>query len=235
VQWIFDTVIWLMSLAKPDNLQAMLNLGGPAWVGYIILFAIIFAETGLLVGFFLPGDSLLFSAGFLASTGRLEIFLLIGLLIVAAIVGDALNYFLGLQTGEHIFEKGRLKFVKHEHLLAAKGFYDRHGGKAIVLARFVPLVRTFTPFVAGVARMRYRDFVFFNVVGGVGWVTSMSLAGYFLGQIPLVQQHFEKFVVLIIIISVMPMVIEGLKHWYTGRTTPDSLVASVVPPEEPEG
>jgi membrane-associated protein len=234
VQWIFDTVIWLMSLAKPDNLQAMLNLGGPAWVGYIILFAIIFAETGLLVGFFLPGDSLLFSAGFLASTGRLDIFLLIGLLIVAAIVGDALNYFLGLQTGEHIFEKGRLKFVKHEHLLAAKGFYDRHGGKAIVLARFVPLVRTFTPFVAGVARMRYRDFVFFNVVGGVGWVLSMSLAGYFLGQIPLVQQHFEKFVVLIIIISVMPMVIEGLKHWYTGRTTPDSLVASVVPAEEPE-
>jgi membrane-associated protein len=223
-----------MSLAKPDNLQAMLNLGGPAWVGYIILFAIIFAETGLLVGFFLPGDSLLFSAGFLASTGRLDIFLLIGLLIVAAIVGDALNYFLGLQTGEHIFEKGRLKFVKHEHLLAAKGFYDRHGGKAIVLARFVPLVRTFTPFVAGVARMRYRDFVFFNVVGGVGWVLSMSLAGYFLGQIPLVQQHFEKFVVLIIIISVMPMVIEGLKHWYTGRTTPDSLVASVVPAEEPE-
>lgn len=234
MQWIFDGVVWLMSLAKPDNLQAMLNLGGPAWVGYVILFAIIFAETGLLVGFFLPGDSLLFSAGFLASTGRLDIFLLIGLLIVAAIVGDALNYFLGLQTGEHIFEKGRLKFVKHEHLLAAKGFYDRHGGKAIVLARFVPLVRTFTPFVAGVARMRYRDFVFFNVVGGVGWVMSMSLAGYFLGQIPLVQQHFEKFVVLIIIISVMPMVIEGLKHWYTGRATPDSLVASVVPAEEPE-
>jgi membrane-associated protein len=112
VQWIFDTILWLMSLAKPDNLLALLNLGGPPWVGYLILTAIIFAETGLLVGFFLPGDSLLFSAGFLASTGRLDIFLLIGLLIVAAIVGDGVNYFLGLQAGEHVFEKGRQGFLR---------------------------------------------------------------------------------------------------------------------------
>lgn len=232
MKWIVENVQWLMSLAKPDNLLALLNLGGPWWVGYSILAAIIFAETGLLVGFFLPGDSLLFSAGFLASTGHLNIVGLIVLLSAAAIIGDALNYFLGLQTGEHVFEKGRLRFVKHNHLLAAKAFYEKHGGKAIVLARFVPLVRTFTPFVAGVARMRYRDFVFYNIVGGIGWVISMSLAGYFLGRIPLIQQHFEKVVILIIVVSVLPVAIEVLKHWWTGRTTPDSLVASVAPPVE---
>jgi membrane-associated protein len=236
MSWIVENVTWLMSLAKPDNLKNLLNLGGPWWVSYCILATIIFAETGLLVGFFLPGDSLLFSAGFLASSGLLNIVGLIILLCVAAIVGDALNYYLGLQAGEHVFEKGRLWFVKHSHLMAAKAFYDKHGGKAIVLARFVPLVRTFTPFVAGVARMRYRDFVFYNVVGGIGWVTSMSLAGYFLGSIPIIQRHFEKVVILIIVISVLPVVFEVLKHWWTGRTTPDSLVASVIPAvDEAEG
>lgn len=235
MKWILDGIQWLIGLAKPDNLLALLNLGGPWWVGYAILTGIIFAETGLLVGFFLPGDSLLFSAGFLASTGRLNIVVLIGLLSVAAILGDAVNYFLGLQTGEHVFEKGRLWFVKHSHLMAAKAFYEKHGGKAIVLARFVPLVRTFTPFVAGVAKMRYRDFAFYNVVGGIAWVISMSLAGYFLGSVPIVQRHFEKVVVLIILISVLPIAIEVFKHWWTGHTTPDSLVASVTTVvEEPE-
>jgi membrane-associated protein len=232
MQWVIDWISWLMSLAKPANLSAMLSLGGPVWVGYLILATIIFAETGLLIGFFLPGDSLLFSAGFLASTGELNILVLITLLSAAAILGDAVNYYLGLQMGEHVFEKGRLRFVKHSHLMAAKAFYEKHGGKAIVLARFVPLVRTFTPFVAGVARMRYRDFVFYNILGGLGWVISMSAAGYWLGRIPFVQRHFEKVVVLIILISVLPIAIEVIKHWWTGRTTPDSLVASVVPATE---
>lgn len=235
MNWLIENVQWLISLAKPDNLRALVNLGGPWWVSYLILFAIIFAETGLLVGFFLPGDSLLFSAGFLASTGVFNIGGLIALLCVAAIVGDATNYYLGLQMGEHVFEKGRMRFVKHSHLMAAKAFYEKHGGKAIVLARFVPIVRTFTPFVAGIARMRYRNFVFYNVVGGIGWVISMSMAGYWLGRIPIIQQHFEKVVLLIIVVSVLPIVIEAFKHWRTGHTTPDSLVASVVPPtEEPE-
>lgn len=235
MSWLLENIQWLMSLAKPDNLKGLVNLGGPWWVSYLILATIIFAETGLLVGFFLPGDSLLFSAGFLASTGVFNVSGLIVLLCVAAIVGDALNYYLGLQMGEYVFEKGRLRFVKHSHLLAAKAFYEKHGGKAIVLARFVPLVRTFTPFVAGVARMRYRDFVFYNVVGGIGWVCSMTTAGYFLGRIPIIQQNFEKVVIGIVVVSVLPIVIEVFKHWRTGHTTPDSLVASVVPTaEEPQ-
>ena len=232
MSWLLENIQWLIGLAKPEHLRALVNLGGPWWVSYLILAAIIFAETGLLVGFFLPGDSLLFSAGFLAGTGVFNITGLIVLLCVAAILGDAVNYYLGLQMGEHVFEKGRMRFVKHSHLMAAKAFYEKHGGKAIVMARFVPIVRTFTPFVAGIARMRYRDFVFFNVVGGIGWVISMTAAGYWLGRIPLVQQHFEKVIILIILISVLPIVFEAIKHWRTGRTTPDSLVASVIPPSE---
>ena len=152
---------------------------GPVWV-YAVLFAIIFSETGLLVGFFLPGDSLLFAAGLLSSQPEIGINIVvlnIGLMI-AAIVGDAVNYSLAKQMGERVFEKGRLRFVKHDHLMAAKAFYERHGGKAIVLARFVPFVRTFTPFVAGVAHMRYRDFAFYNIAGGMAWVFSMTMAGY---------------------------------------------------------
>ena len=146
----------------------------------------------------MPGDSLLFAAGFLSSQGVFEIGLLIVALSAAAVVGDAVNYYLGLQMEEHVFEKGRLRFVKHEHLLAAKAFYERHGGKAIVLARFAPFVRTFTPFVAGVARMGYRRFAVYNVVGGIGWVLLMSLAGYWLGNIKFVSEHFEQVVLLIV-------------------------------------
>ena len=232
MQWMIDSIKWLLNIAKPENLLALLNLGGPWWVGYLILATIIFAETGLLVGFFLPGDSLLFSAGFLASTGKLNIVGLIFLLSIAAIVGDAVNYYLGLQTGEHVFERGRMRFVKHKHLLAAKAFYEKHGGKAIVLARFVPIVRTFTPFVAGIGRMSYRRFALYNIVGGIGWVLSMTLAGYFLGQFLWIKENFEKVVIGIILISVLPIVIEAIKHWRTGHTTEDSLVASVVPPVE---
>src|ERR1700730_8370676 len=188
---LIDGIKWLVGLAKPENLQALVNMGGPWWVSYAILAAIIFSETGLLVGFFLPGDSLLFAAGFLSSQHVFDVTGLIVVLSVAAVVGDALNYYVGCQMGEHVFERGRVRFVKHSHLMAAKAFYERHGGKAIVLARFVPLVRTFTPFVAGVAQMSYRRFAIYNIIGGVGWVASMTLAGYWLGQIPWIQSHFE--------------------------------------------
>src|SRR5215475_6121912 len=141
---VIEWIQYLMGLAKPENLQNLVNLAGPWWVGYLILFAIIFSETGLLVGFFLPGDSLLFAAGLLASQDVFNIGMLIGVLCVAAVLGDGVNYYFGLQMGEHVFERGRLRFVKHSHLMAAKEFYERHGGKAIILARFVPLVRTFT-------------------------------------------------------------------------------------------
>lgn len=217
MRWIIDHILELMKLAKPENLQAMLDkIGGPMF-GYALLFAIIFSETGLLVGFFLPGDSLLFAAGALSSQQILDVGTLLLLLTAAAILGDAVNYYLGLQTGEHVFEKGRIRFVKHEHLLAAKEFYERHGGKAIVLARFVPLVRTFTPFVAGVARMGYRQFAFYNIIGGVAWVFSMTLAGYFFGQIPFIKEHFEHTVLLIVFVSVLPIAIGILKSWLAKR------------------
>ncbi|MBS0210707.1 MAG: VTT domain-containing protein [Planctomycetes bacterium] len=203
---------WLMDLRKPDNLRELVTSVGVLWC-YGILFAIIFSETGLLIGFFLPGDSLLFAAGFLASQEIFDIVTLNVVLMIAAITGDALNYFIGLQMSEQVFEKGRLRFVKHHHLMAAKEFYERHGGKAIVLARFVPLVRTFTPFVAGVGRMGYLQFALYNIVGAVGWVFSMSVAGYFLGQIPLIKNNFEAAVITIVIVSVLPVVWGAFKHW----------------------
>jgi membrane-associated protein len=218
--WLIENLKWLVSLAHPDNLREFVNLGGPWWVGYLLLAAIVFSETGLLVGFFLPGDSLLFGAGFLASQGVFNIAGLVALLTVAAIVGDAVNFYVGLQTGAHVFEKGRLRFVKHSHLMAAHAFYERYGGQAIVLARFVPLVRTFTPFVAGVARMSYRQFAVYNIVGGAAWVISMTAAGYWLGQIPIIQKNFELVIIGVVILSVMPIVIKGAKHWLSTRGAP---------------
>lgn len=220
--WLATILEWmkwlLVELPKPDTLKQIVAMLGIAKV-YAVLFGIIFAETGLLIGFCLPGDSLLFAAGFLAG-GQAPVFDIVVLnvgLMIAAIVGDAVNYFLGRQMGEYVFEKGRLRFVKHEHLMAAKDFYEKHGVMAIVIARFVPIVRTFTPFVAGVSRMGYANFAFYNIVGGIGWVLSMTLAGYFLGQIPFVQTHFEKFVYLIVVVSVLPMVIGIAKGWWNRR------------------
>jgi membrane-associated protein len=218
IRWLYDQVMWLISLADPERLGELVQAIGPFWV-YAVLFAIIFSETGLLVGFFLPGDSLLFAAGLLSSQPEVGISILVlnALLMIAAVVGDAVNYALGRQMGARVFEKGRLRFVKHEHLMAAKAFYERHGGKAIVLARFVPLVRTFTPFVAGVARMRYSHFAIYNIAGGIGWVFSMTMAGYLLGNIPFIREHFEKVVLLIVFISLLPILIGGWRHWSAKR------------------
>jgi membrane-associated protein len=213
IDWTIESIKWLMGLAKPENLKTLVNMGGAWWVSYAIMTAVVFSETGLLVGFFLPGDSLLFAAGFLSSQDVFNIYVLNACLMVAAVVGDAVNFGLGLQMSEHVFEKGRMRFVKHSHLMAAKAFYEKHGGKAIILARFVPLVRTFTPFVAGVARMSYRQFAIYNIIGGVGWVLSMSLAGYWLGQVQVVRDNFETVVILIVIISVLPVAIGGFRHW----------------------
>ena len=218
---VINAIKWLIGLAHPENLRALVNLGGPVWVGYLVLSAIVFSETGLLVGFFLPGDSMLFAAGFLASQEVFNIVALNAALIAAAILGDAVNYYIGLEMGEYVFERGRLRFVKHSHLMAAKEFYERHGGKAIVLARFVPLVRTFTPFVAGVARMSYQRFLVYNIAGGVGWVISMTLAGYFLGQIPWIQTNFELVVIGIIVVSVLPVASGMVRHWLIPKPSPE--------------
>ncbi|HMQ10651.1 MAG TPA: VTT domain-containing protein [Oligoflexia bacterium] len=175
------------------------------WLSYPILFAIIFAETGLLIGFFFPGDSLLFITGFAASTGILNIVWLNILLIIAAIVGDTVGYFLGRTSGDRIQFKDNSLFFKKSHLEKTQAFYNKHGGKTIVLARFVPIVRTFAPFVAGMANMNYKKFVSYNIFGGIAWITSMTMAGYFLGNVPIIKQNFEKAVLLIIFISLIPV------------------------------
>ncbi len=226
MQIVIEWLKWLIGLANPDNLQKAVNLWGPPWIGYLVLAAIIFSETGLLVGFFLPGDSLLFAAGFLASQEIFSIVPLVLILSVAAVVGDAVNYQIGKQMGERVFEKGKLRFIKHSHLMAAKAFYEKHGGQAIILARFAPLVRTFTPFVAGVAKMNYRQFVVYNIVGGVGWVVSMTVAGYFLGQLPWVKANFEKVVLGIVFVSLLPIAIGA---WNARNSTAE------VPPENESG
>ncbi len=201
-----------MSLAEPETLRALVN-SGAWWIGYLALFAIIFSETGLLVGFFLPGDSLLFAAGLLASQDVFNVGALIVLLSVSAVAGDAVNFYVGLQMSERVFERGRLRFVKHSHLMAAKEFYERHGGKAIILARFIPLVRTFTQFVASVGRMNYTRFVVYNLLGGEGWIASMTLCGYWLGQITWIREHFELAVLGIVAVSVLPIAAGALRHW----------------------
>jgi membrane-associated protein len=185
------------------------DMGG--WL-YLVLFAVIFCETGLVVTPFLPGDSLLFAVGALAATAGspLSLPLLAVLLIVAAITGDAVNYWIGYLIGPKVFQREDSWLLNRRHLLRAQGFYDRHGGKTIVLARFIPIVRTFAPFVAGVGRMRYRRFWLFNAVGGVAWVLLFLLGGYQFGTTPLVQRHFHLVILAIIFLSVLPIGIEWL-------------------------
>ena len=177
---------------------------------YAILFAIIFAETGLVVTPFLPGDSLLFATGALAATGPLNVWFVIVLLTAAAIIGDSVNYSIGARLGPQVFD-GRSRFFKREHLERTNQFYEKYGGKTIIIARFVPIVRTFAPFVAGIGAMNYTKFITYNVVGAVLWVWGITIAGYFFGNIPVVQDNFGLVVIAIIVISVLPGVFELVK------------------------
>ena len=187
-----------------DHLEANIEAWGP-WT-YVLLFVIILCETGLVVTPFLPGDSLLFAAGALAALypQSLSIVVLLTLLSIAAVLGDTINYAIGRAVGPRAFSVNRW-FLKHEHLAHTQEFYDRHGGKTIVLARFVPIIRTFAPFVAGVGRMHYPQFLYYNVVGGIAWVLICTLAGYFLGGLPGVKDHFEIVVVGIVVVSILPL------------------------------
>jgi membrane-associated protein len=202
---------FLRTLTDPERLIAFLSTVITGWYGYAMLVAIVFAETGLLVGFFLPGDSLLFTVGVVAGAGQLNIWLINLLLITAAIVGDAVGYTLGRQAGPRIFSRPDSRFFRQEHLLRTKAFYDKHGGKTIIYARFIPIIRTFAPFVAGVAQMPYPRFAAFNVFGGIGWVVAMTMLGYTLGNVPIIRAHFEKVVVGIVVISFLPVLFEYLK------------------------
>lgn len=177
--------------------------------GYIGLFSIIFAESGLFFGFFLPGDSLLFTAGFLASQDGLNIFLLIPLLFAGAVLGDNVGYAFGKHIGEKLFTKKESRFFKPAHVTKAHQFFLKYGKKAIFLARFMPIVRTFTPIVAGVAKMPYGDFFLYNIIGGAAWTTGILLSGYFLGKtIPSADRYLLPIVIVIIIISFLPAVFE---------------------------
>jgi membrane-associated protein len=178
---------------------------------YAILFAIIFAETGLVVAPFLPGDSLLFAAGALAAaTGTLDPAALAALLSLAAIAGDTVNYTTGNAVGLRMLQ--RFPFIKSNHIAYTESFYAKHGGKTIILARFLPIVRTFAPFVAGIGKMNYGRFLLFNIVGGIVWVTSFIYLGYYFGNLPIVKQNFSLVILAIIIISILPGVIEFLRH-----------------------
>ena len=199
------------------------------WI-YAILFIVVFCETGLVVTPFLPGDSLLFATGALCAVGSgqggMELGIAIPLLIVAAILGDALNYRIGRAVGPGYLERwlekkskptGLARLIKREHLERTQAFYEKYGGKTIVLARFVPIVRTFAPFVAGIGKMQYRQFFVFNVVGALAWVLICVFAGFFLGELPFVKKNFEIVVLAIIFISVLPIAIEMIKGWLDKR------------------
>jgi membrane-associated protein len=202
--------IW-RSLTDPDRLIHLLSVVVTGGLGYALLAAVVFAETGLLVGLFLPGDSLLFTIGVVAGAGGLDIVQICSLLVIASILGDQSGFFLGHRTGPAIFSRKDSRLFKQEYVTRTQRFYERHGGKTLVYAKFVPIVRTFAPFMAGVGRMRYTRFVSFNIFGGLGWVLSMTLAGYNLGGIALIRRNFEKVVLGIVFLSVLPLILHALK------------------------
>jgi membrane-associated protein len=199
------------------DVQTLVRVGGLS-----VITAIVFAETGLMVGFFLPGDSLLFTAGALAAQGYFSIWTLNALAAAAAIVGDTVGYWIGRKAGPALFNRPKSLFFNPDHVRRAHDFYEKHGGKTIVLARFMPIVRTFAPVVAGMGRMEYHRFVFFNVFGGAGWVLSMTFAGYFLGQVPFVRRHFEAVIVGIIFLSILPGIVAAAKEWWKVRSSQDA-------------
>ncbi|MDP2759147.1 MAG: DedA family protein [Sideroxyarcus sp.] len=181
------------------------------WV-YAILFLIIFAETGLVVAPFLPGDSLLFVIGALCGMGALELQVAMPLLMLAAFIGDSTNYWVGRLLGLRLLNRASPRFIKHEHLAKTQAFYSRHGGKTILFARFLPIVRTFAPFVAGIGTMDYRHFMLFSALGALAWIGSLTLAGYFFGNIPVIKDNLTLMILVIVIVSFIPALIEFIRH-----------------------
>jgi membrane-associated protein len=215
---VIDTLLQLLDYVRHlDEHLARLSAQLGAWL-YAFLFAIIFAETGLVVCPFLPGDSLLFAVGAIVAVegSGLSLPVMTAVLLTAAILGDALNYTIGRAVGPKVFSREDSWLLNKKHLLKAEAFYQKHGGKAVFLARFAPLLRTFAPFVAGIGRMNLLRFWFFNVSGGICWVVGFLLAGYFFGNFPAVKRNFEFVILGIIVVSLLPVVIE----WYRNRNTP---------------
>ncbi|MGN6647220.1 MAG: DedA family protein [Cytophaga sp.] len=209
IKFILD---WLLHIG--DKLPVLVADYGT--LVYIILFLVIFAETGLVVTPFLPGDSLLFVAGMIVAQGSLNLWLLMAILIVGAVLGDTVNYHIGKFIGPKIFtdepKNFFMKLLKKEHLNTAQAFYEKHGGKTIIMARFVPIVRTFAPFVAGISKMNYSRFITYNIVGGIVWVVGLTLAGYFLGEFEIVKKNIDKAILGIIFISILPIIVEYFRN-----------------------
>jgi membrane-associated protein len=208
---LHSLIEFVRSLTDPEKLIHLLSTLLSGWLGYAALFGVVYSETGLLVGFFLPGDSLLFTVGVVAGAGQLDIVTVIVVLVVAAMLGDTTGYWLGRRTGPAIFNRPDSRLFKKEHITRTREFYERYGGKTIVYARFIPIVRTFSAFVAGVMEMPYLRFIPYSVFGGIGWVTMMTLAGYWLGGYPFIRKNFDKVILVIIFVSFLPTVIEVAK------------------------
>ncbi len=186
---------------------------------YLILFLIIFCETGLVVTPILPGDSLLFAAGAFAATGAFHVAWLFLLLSIAAVLGDTVNYWIGKYLGDKIEQKENIRFINREYLDKTHQFYERHGGKTIIIARFMPIIRTFAPFVAGVGKMNYFRFISYNVVGGILWIASFVFGGYYFGNIPMVKKNFTLVILAIIFVSILPGIVEFLRHRYAKQAS----------------
>lgn len=205
-------------LHMDEHLSAIITQYG-TWT-YALLFLIIFMETGFVVTPFLPGDSLIFAAAIFAEKGDLNIWLLFGLLGFAAVLGDTINYWIGHYIGERAFS-GNIRWLKKEYMDRTHAFYEKHGGKTIILARFVPIIRTFAPFVAGVGRMTYGHFISFNIIGGLAWVALFTFMGYFFGNLPFVKDNFELVIFAIIFISFIPPVVEFFKARKEAKAKPE--------------
>ena len=203
--WLVDFILHI-----GDHLQELVKNYGN-WI-YAILFAIVFCETGLVVLPFLPGDSMLFAAGTIAAVGDMNILVLIGLLIVAAILGDFVNFEIGKHFGQKLFSNPNSKIFKQSYLQKTHDYYEKYGGRTIIIARFIPIVRTFAPFVGGMGNMNYAQFARYNIVGAVLWVVSFTTLGYFFGQLPFVKEHFSWIMIAIIVFSVVPMIVEIIRH-----------------------
>jgi len=229
---MIDALIeFIRTLTTPERLIHLLTTVLTGWLGYALLFGVVFAETGLLTGFFLPGDSFLFTVGVVAGAGELRLPTVWLVLMTAAILGDSTGYWLGRRTGPVIFRRPDSRLFKREHLERSKHFYEKYGGRTIVYAKFLPILRTFVPFLAGVSQMRYARFLTFSVCGVLLWVAAVTTLGYKLGRVPWVRQHFEKVIFAIIIVSLIPVLAESLQA--RRRRKVAEPVPAVWPPESP--
>src|SRR6202011_3939883 len=220
---------WLKQLFHQlTDVETLVRVGGLS-----AMTAIVFAETGLMIGFFLPGDSLLFTAGALAAQGHFNIWSVNALLILAAIVGDTVGYWIGRKAGPALFKRPRSRFFNPAHLRRAHDFYEKHGGKTIILARFMPIVRTFAPVVAGMGKMDYRRFVAFNVFGGMGWVLSITLIGYYLGHFAWVRKNIEIVILIVVFLSILPGIIAFLREKMKGKSVTQEALGGRGPLPEP--